>query len=389
MTTPSIAREDSSPQTDAPARVTPAPRPRKRRGDGLYQRGKTWWLDFIHEGRRHHARLGKGITRSVAAEIATVKRGQILRGEAGIGPKLKHDLTFDKAKEHFLAWAKANRRPKTHKSYAQCLASLATSFSGKRLSEIHPFLIEKYKRARIEAEAPVSANRELGALKAVYNRCREWGLYEGDNPAARVKGTKERKGRLRYLEIDEEGALLNASAEPLRSIVLVGLHAGLRIQSEALTLQKPDVDLRRGLVTVQAAYAKNGSSRSVPLNAILREALGRLLQTAPGPYVFTTRDGQALKSIRTAFATARRRAGLGPDVTPHVLRHTFASKLAMAGVDLRTIQELGGWKDLTMVQRYSHLSPSHKAAAVEKIAGGAVIPLRNPEQADQAANTGR
>ena len=56
------------------------------------------------------------------------------------------------------------------------------------------------------------------------------------------------------------------------------------------------------------------------------------------------------------------------DVTPHVLRHTFASRLAMAGVDLRTIQELGGWRSLKMVERYAHLSPSHKAEAVERLA---------------------
>jgi site-specific recombinase XerD len=55
-------------------------------------------------------------------------------------------------------------------------------------------------------------------------------------------------------------------------------------------------------------------------------------------------------------------------VTPDVLRHTFASRLVMAGVDLRTVQELGGWSSLAMVQRYSHLSPSHKAEVVERLA---------------------
>jgi hypothetical protein len=54
-------------------------------------------------------------------------------------------------------------------------------------------------------------------------------------------------------------------------------------------------------------------------------------------------------------------------VTWHALRHTFASRLMAAGVDLRTVQELGGWKTLSMVQRYAHLSPGHLAAAVEKI----------------------
>ncbi len=57
------------------------------KGDGLYLRGKTWYLDCRLNGARHVVRLGKGITRSVAGEIATVQRGAILKGEAGIGRK--------------------------------------------------------------------------------------------------------------------------------------------------------------------------------------------------------------------------------------------------------------------------------------------------------------
>src|SRR2546425_8942985 len=55
-----------------------------RRGDGIYQRGRTWWLDFIHEEKRHYVRLGRNISKTVAGEIAKVKRGAILKGEAGI-----------------------------------------------------------------------------------------------------------------------------------------------------------------------------------------------------------------------------------------------------------------------------------------------------------------
>lgn len=77
-------------------------------------------------------------------------------------------------------------------------------------------------------------------------------------------------------------------------------------------------------------------------------------------------------SIRTALETARDRAGKAlkrdlSDVTPHTLRHTFASRLVMSGVDLRTVQEYGGWSDLEMVQRYAHLSPAHRASAIDRI----------------------
>ena len=57
--------------------------------------------------------------------------------------------------------------------------------------------------------------------------------------------------------------------------------------------------------------------------------------------------------------------------TWHSNRHTFASRLVMAGVDLRTVQELGGWRTLSMVQRYSHLAPGHLQAAIERIVGPA------------------
>ena len=100
------------------------------------------------------------------------------------------------------------------------------------------------------------------------------------------------------------------------------------------------------------------------------------------------RLGEPLRAIRTAFTTACRRAGLGRDVTPHTLRHTFASRLVMAGVDLRTVQELGGWKELGMVLRYAHLSPSDKADAVERIIEKkpGSIPLRYSLQRDRASS---
>ena len=85
--------------------------------------------------------------------------------------------------------------------------------------------------------------------------------------------------------------------------------------------------------------------------------------------MFAKKNGKPYRSIRKGFGAACEAAGLA-DVSPHALRHTFASRLAMAGVDPRTIQELGGWRSLAMVERYTHLSPTHKAAAVERIASG-------------------
>ena len=184
-----------------------------------------------------------------------------------------------------------------------------------------------------------------------------------------VKTVKEPKQRLRYLEYDEEVRLLAVSSPLLKDIITVGVHTGLRIGAEVFQLRVRDVDLRRGLLTVQAAYAKNGETRTIPLNTPAREVLARRITTTSSVYVFSRANGAPYKNLQRRFSNACRAAGLDrTGVTIHTLRHTFASRLAMAGVDLRTIQELGGWADLKMVERYAHLSPNHKANAVEKIA---------------------
>ena len=202
-----------------------------------------------------------------------------------------------------------------------------------------------------------------------------WSKFEGANPAKQSKGnqagrlTKEPLTRLRFLSHEEETALVSASTDPLRIVILIGIHAGLRIKSEPPTLEWGDIDFRRGQITVQAIHAKNGESRTVPTNTVLKEALTRLRERSDGSgRVFVSRSGQPFRSIRTQFTTACRNAKLA-DVTPHTLRHTFASRLAIAGIGLRTIQELGGWKEIRMVLRYAHLSDQHKVDAVETITG--------------------
>jgi integrase len=332
-----------------------------RRGDGLFLRGKTWYLNCTINGVRHQRRLGKSITRSVALELAAVKRASILKQEAGIGRK-KKDVSFDKAKQAFLDWAVTNKRPRTVRVYRQQVERLAESFGGKHLSAISAFAVEAHKQRRIQAGARVVVNRELAVLKNLFNKAKAWGLYEGPNPVLEVKMLAEPKRRLRFLEPAEEVQLLDQAPEPLRSIILVGIHCGLRIKSEVLTLRWADIDLGRKMVTVLAAYAKNGQTRSVPLNSLVRAALEQLPRT--GEFVFEKRNGAPYTSVRNSFDTACRLAGL-TDVTPHTLRHTFATRLIENGVDLRTVQELGGWSQIKMLERYGHVSPSRKAEAVE------------------------
>jgi integrase len=339
-----------------------------RHGDGLYLRGKdTWYLNCQINGKRYQIKLGKHISKSVAKELALVKRAQILKGEAGIGNKRK-DCMFEKAAEEFLKWTVANKKPRTIRTYRQCLDHLTAFFSGKWLSQIHPFLLEKYKHQRHEKGVHVRVNRELAVLKTLFNNCRTWGLFEGDNPVSKIKLEKEPKRPDRFLEVEEEVRLLHAATDPFRDFLIIWINTGVRVNAEALTLQWTDVDLRRNLLTVQAAYAKNGRSRTIPLNSLAQAALQRLKAIATSPFVFAKLDGTPYKSTRRAFETTCRKANI-QGLRVHDLRHTFASRLAMAGVGDRTLQALGGWATPMMVQRYAHLSSNHIAEAVERIVG--------------------
>ena len=90
----------------------------------------------------------------------------------------------------------------------------------------------------------------------------------------------------------------------------------------------------------------------------------RIPRRLDSPYVFTGDDGKRFKYVNRSFKTACRKAGI-KDFRFHDLRHTFASHLIMAGVDLTTVSRLLGHKTLTMTLRYSHLAPSHMVKAVD------------------------
>jgi len=363
--------------------------------------GREKWLDTVTAsisgarpggstscttGRRHYVRLGKGINRTIAGEIARVQRGAILKGEAGIGGPKRVDLPIEKAAELFLAWAAANKRRRTVRTYRQCITRLRVAFAGRRLGDITPFDLERYKRGRIAAGVTLMVNRELACLRALYNRCREWEKYQGDNPAARVKpprisrpGPVPRAGRGGGARGRRRRAV--AHDDPCRHPR--GAPAGLRGPHAAVGGRRPAARARDrpgGLCEV-------GQDARGPAQLGAAEHAGRAAPARPrrGRVVFCRRDGRPFKSIRTTFETACRTAGL-KGVTPHVLRHTFASRLAMAGVDPRTIQELGGWASLEMVERYTHLSPTHKAEAVERIAQNFPTLFTTPTRRNRAVS---
>ena len=116
--------------------------------------------------------------------------------------------------------------------------------------------------------------------------------------------------------------------------------------------------------TVTLRHTKNGKPRTVPLNAVALAAFEQLKPAeAHGP-VFLNTEGNPMRSARDWFEPAVEAAKM-KDFTWHCNRHTFASRLVMAGVDIRTVAHLMGHSTIQMTMRYAHLAPEHTQAAVD------------------------
>jgi len=239
--------------------------------------------------------------------------------------------------------------------------------NGRTLEEITAGDVDKVRAERRTGDHAVTAatvNREVAFLRHVFNVAIRDGKTER-NPVARLRFFKER-GRVRYLSDEEEPALMKALPDDAsHQRVTVLLHTGLR-KAEFLGLSWKHVDFKAGVLTIPRS--KNGEPRHVPMTSTVRDILSRRVRSLKADtLVFPNSEGNAdLRWAEKTFPAATSAAKI-EDFRLHDLRHTFASRLVMAGVDLLTVMQLVGWKSLAMVQRYGHLSPCHRQTAIERL----------------------
>lgn len=340
----------------------------------LYKRGKSWRYNFTIDGKRYTATLG-AITKTRAKEIYQKAKVAAAEGRYESTVK-KEDPYLGEFVQEYFAYYKANRRPRSVERHQTSWASVGPSLGHKRLSDINPLDLERYRRKRQQdGRSDITINRELAFLRNLYNMAIKWGKAI-TNPMKDVRLARENNQRIRFLSYEEEKRLLQACKAPLKPVVITALHTGFRM-SELLSLTWEDVDFDRRIITVKAGYAKNGESRSIPMNEMLKRTLEEV-RISDGA-LFRNRAGKTYRSVRTAFDSALKRAEIS-DFTFHDLRHTFASRLVMGGVDLPTVKELMGHKEITMTLRYSHLSDSHKQRAVEILSAPIFAPQEDTQQ---------
>jgi integrase len=325
----------------------------------VYKKGKNWYIDYYVKGWRKRRKIGP--SKKLAEQVLQDVHLKIAKGEY-LGVYDEKKIPFEEFSQQYLDFSKANKAWSTQQRDRFSVAQLISIFASKYLFEITPRMIEKYKAERLKKVAPATVNRELACLKHMFTKAIEWG-YVKANPIKTVKLLKEPPGRLRYLNPDEAKALLDSCRDYLRSVVVTALNTGMR-KGEILTLKWKDVDLRNRKVTVRKS--KNNEIRVIPINQTLYEELSRLSGQSDSEYVFSNGDGQKFGDIKKGFAMALKRAEI-EDFHFHDLRHTFGSHLVMQGIDLRTVQQLMGHKDIKMTMRYAHLSPEYVQEAIGRL----------------------
>ncbi len=340
---------------------------RKRRNNmkGVFQNKKTgnWYIDYrLPNGRRRRETVGT--SKKLAENVLSKRRVGIAEGRFLDVVKKERIKFEDFAQEYFTIHSKQHKKGWQTDSFN--IKILNRFFRGKYLYEITPVDIERFKMERLKEKvgiktiSPATVNRQLDTLRGMLNKAVSWGKLQ-TNPMKSVQSLKVAPGRLRFLEREEIIRLLSNCTKNLRPIVVLALFTGMR-RGEILGLKWHDIDVKRNIITL--LDTKNGEKREVPMSEQVKTALIRLRKHPDCAYIFCNEKGQPVHDIRKSYSTALRKSGI-KDFRFHDLRHTFASQLVMAGVDINTVRELLGHKDITMTLRYSHLAPRHKQHAVD------------------------
>lgn len=237
---------------------------------------------------------------------------------------------------------------------------LVAYFGDYFLYEIKPLMIEEYKASEIARKiAPATINRVLGILGSLFNRAIDWGKL-GESPMKKVKRVKVTANRLRYFEKEELRRLIEKCDAIIRPIVILAAYTGMR-RGEIMNLKWMDIDFPKSLICL--LDQKNGKKSYIEMLPEVKQALMLVPRNPNGQYIFCYEDGRQMNFTR-AFKGALKSAKI-TGASFHTLRHTFASHLAMSGVDLNTIRELMRHGDMKMTMIYAHLSKDHKSRALK------------------------
>jgi integrase len=353
---------------------------------GIFERVKgsgIWWIRWTDQsGRKRREKAG---TFSVAKKLLAKRHTQKLEG-AKLPENLRSKaVTFRELCDDALAHSQSENSEKQTYELRLRINQLLAEFGSHPVESIKKNDIVGWLAAQADARdwAAGSRNRWQATFSLIFRVGIDNEKIER-NPAARIRRKTEGGGRVRFLSDEEEVRLRDAIGRRFKEFLphfLLSIHTGMRM-SEQYGLHWSQIDVERR--QIHLSKTKNGDPRTIPLNSVALAALNELQSvgkiTRSAPVFPSLRSGESLQGSRGWFPSALEEAKI-EGYTWHCNRHTFASRLVMAGVDLRTVAELLGHRTLQMVMRYSHLAPEHQASAVDRL-------VKARDQRDTKSDTG-
>jgi len=324
-----------------------------------------WYVDFTFNKKRIR-RFG-GYTKEQARNRLAKLRLEKLDEQLGFKKPEKPDISFEKFANEFIElYSKQHKR--SWKRDEVSLKSLKPFFKGKMLRDIGPQLVENYKAKRKTDITPrktlvmeATINREIALLKTMFNKALEWGRIE-TNQIVQVKKFKENQKDMRILSDREMIKLIDAAPPHLQPIIVIAANTGMR-RMEILSLKWENIDFRRGIIHIKDS--KSGKAREVYMNDMVFETLKALEQESEFVF-FNPSTGTHITDVKRSFKRACGDTGI-KGLRFHDLRHTAATRMVEAGVDLVTVSKILGHSSIEMTMRYAHPGEKTMRAATEKL----------------------
>ena len=330
---------------------------------GIYKRNGVWYANYFDEhGKRCRPSLYTKDKRIAEIKFAELRQKTRTIKDISYAP----NLTFDDFLLKFESFIKAEKAPSTQARFRIAIRYLREVKRIDFLSDITPELLQTLKERLVNKNKGAHGiNRDISALKTMMRTAEKWKLI-GKQEWSLLSKIRTPRGRVEFHNEEEIKKLIEAAPSfDWELVIRLGARAGLR-RGEIAMLRWQDVNFKEHQIYV--APNKTDMHRFVPISEDLYKALNVAKKRAKTPFVINIGEEHSRKTkdyLTSYYKKIAKSAGVKSFL--HKLRHTFASHLVQAGVDLYSVSKLLGHSSINMTEIYSHLAPKTLKDAVSRL----------------------
>lgn len=329
----------------------------------VYPRGNSWAIKYKDDsGEWVKKSIGKKslMTKTMAREILMDIERKILLGQYNM---VKNKVaTLRSISKDYIDYQKNVSQKRSWQKDESHINRFVSLWGDRKLSNISAIDIDNYKKIRLKEVKPSTVNRELAALRHLFNLAEKWEQFHGKNPVSKSGLLKEDNLQERILTFEEEEALITNSSPHLVPILVTALQTGMR-KMEILTLTWKDVDIDKKIIIVRKDISKSKKERRIPISSKLKGILlKQKIKTQNSGSVFLTNEGQPYSpnnpsALKRAFGTACKKANIN-DLRFHDLRHTAATRMIENTGNIVAVSKILGHASIKTTMRYVHPNQS-------------------------------